>query len=239
MAMNNFTFNGVDSVSYGLYVSGDKTFNSAEKDYTKVSVPGRNGDLLYFNNRYKNVNLSYRGVVICDYEAHTEEIRSWLLSADGYCRLEDSYHPNEFRMAAFAGPIDFNTYMLNAGETTIMFDCKPERWLKSGEQWLSIETGNRIINNPTKFSAKPIIRVYGYGRFVIGNETVEITNPGESSAYIDIDCEIQDCYEGTINQNKYVIISNNWPVLKPGSNGVTILDSEITKIQIKPRWWTL
>ena len=130
---NSITFNGKNSLDFGLYVSGDKTFNSPEKDYTKVSVPGRSGDLIIFNDRYKNTNVVYNAVLIEDYFENTEKIREWLLSPNGYCRLEDTYHPDEFRLACFSGPIDFDTVLLEAGSVTLTFDCKPQRFLKSAE----------------------------------------------------------------------------------------------------------
>lgn len=245
MALNNFVFNGVDSTSLGLYVSGDKTFNSAEKEYTKVSIPGRSGDLLQINNRFKNVELEYQGIVIENYADNTEAIRAWLLSPEGYCRLEDSYHPNEYRMAYFAGPIDFESYLLSAGEATFMFDCKPQRWLKSGEIWLSVDAENsltRTIVNPTLFEAKPIIRVWGTGSFMINDSEVKISD-STTGTYTDIDCDIQDCYEGSFNKNRFVSVigyKSKWPSLKPGSNNIAINEnSDITKIQILPRWWTI
>ena len=78
MAINSITFNGQNSLDYGLYVSGNQTFNSAEKDYSKVSVPGRSGDLLVFNNRYKNVSLNYNAILIENYEENAERVRAWL-----------------------------------------------------------------------------------------------------------------------------------------------------------------
>ncbi len=241
MAVNKFTFNGVDSSAHGLYISGNQTFNSAEKDYTKVSVPGRSGDLLLFNNRYKNVNLNYDVVLFDDseteagYRQRAAEIRSWLLSADGYCRLEDTYHPDEFRMASFDGPIDLDTMLLIAGTTTLTFDCKPQRWLKSGENTTTYNSSG-TITNPTMFVAKPLIRVYGYGELYIGTSHLTIS---EFSPYIDLDCEIMDCYNGTDNCNDKVIIQNyKWPELKPGQTSISFTTG-ITKIEIKPRWWTL
>ena len=50
-------YNGIDLRQYGLYVSGDKTFNAPKKEYTKVSIPGRSGDLVISNGRYSNVPL--------------------------------------------------------------------------------------------------------------------------------------------------------------------------------------
>ena len=238
MAINSITFNGQNSLDYGLYVSGNQTFNSAEKDYSKVSVPGRSGDLLVFNNRYKNVNLNYDAILIENYEENAERVRAWLLSADGYCRLEDTYHLNEFRMASFSGPIDFDSKMLEAGETTLTFDCKPQRWLKSGEQKILLTPdNNRSIINPTLFEAKPLLRVYGTGQLQVGTGVININTSG--TEYIDVDCDIMDCYEGSINRNRNVTISK-WPTFTPGNNIIVFPnDSNITKVCITPRWWTL
>lgn len=234
MGVNSITFNGVNSLTYDMYVSGNQTFNSAAKEYEKVSVPGRSGDLLLFNKRFQNVDVNYDAIIIKDYDNNTDAIRSWLLSADGYCRLEDTYHPNEYRMASFAGPVNFDTIMLEAGQTTLTFNCKPQRWLKSGEINQNF-TSSGTISNPTLFEAKPLLRVYGTGTVTIGSSQITITTAGTS--YIDIDCEIQDCYEGSINRNGNVTISK-WPTLVPGNNGIT-LGTGITKVQIIPRWWKL
>lgn len=238
MEINSITFNGQNSLDYGLYVSGNQTFNSAEKDYSKVSVPGRSGDLLVFNKRYKNVNVNYDAILIENYEENAERVRSWLLSADGYCRLEDTYHQNEFRIASFSGPIDFDTKMLEAGETTLTFDCKPQRWLKSGEQKIIVTPdNNRSVLNPTLFESKPLIRIYGTGQIFIGTGNITINAAG--SEYIDIDCDIMDCYEGLLNRNGNVTISK-WPEFTPGNNSIVFSsDSNITKVCITPRWWTL
>lgn len=170
MEVNSFphsiTFNGKNSLEFSLYVSGDKTFNSPEKDYTKVSVPGRSGDLVISNNRYKNVNVVYAGIIIDDYSNNVEKIRDWLLSPNGYCRLEDTYHPDEFRLAYFSGPIDFDTLLLEAGSVSLTFDCKPQRFLKSAENIHDYTyvtdydlQDEVLINNPTSQISKPLIQI--------------------------------------------------------------------------------
>lgn len=246
MEINSITFNGKNSLDFGLYVSGNQTFNSAEKDYSKVSVPGRSGDLLLFNNRYKNVNVNYDAILIEDYEKNAEKVRSWLLSANGYCRLEDTYHPDEFRMASFSGPVDFDTKMLEAGETTLTFDCKPQRWLKSGENWISCEYGpsgfTATLSNPTLFESKPLIKLEGYGTIEIGTGIIEIRGDIiDVPTTIYVNCETMNCFyydnnsEVPKNANKYVIISK-WPTLLPGD---TYVHSNTVGFHIQPRWWTL
>lgn len=84
-------------------------------------------------------------------------------------------------------------------------------------------------------TAKPLIRVYGKGIVQIGKQTIEILKA--PTEYIDIDCDIQDCFEGTVNRNSYVSLTD-FPVLGPGSNGIT-LGTGITKVEITPRWWIL
>lgn len=246
MEINSITFNGKNSLDFGLYVSGNQTFNSAEKDYSKVSVPGRSGDLLLFNNRYKNVNVNYDAILIEDYEKNAEKVRSWLLSANGYCRLEDTYHPDEFRMASFSGPVDFDTKMLEAGETTLTFDCKPQRWLKSGENWIDCEIGpsglTATLSNPTLFESKPLIKLEGCGTIEIGTGIIEIRGDIiDVPTTIYVDCETMNCFyydnnlEVPKNANKYVIISK-WPTLSPGD---TYVHSNNVGFRIQPRWWTL
>lgn len=259
MEVNSITFNGVNSLDYGLYVSGNATFSSAEKDYSKVSVPGRDGDLLISNNRYKNVNVQYPAVIFKDLEENTMKVRNWLMSTNGYCRLEDTYHPDEYRLGVFSGPVDFATALFEVGTTTLRFDCKPQRWLKSGEQVHSYNNPDNCsvvqhLNNPTMFPSKPLIRVY-YGddfpydaTIEIGTGILVVAKPkGEeyettSNDYIDIDCELMDCYTGTINRNDLVTVGR-WPTLTPGTNGITfptqLDEGGLSKVEIIPRWWIL
>ena len=67
---------------------------------------------------------------------------------------------------------------------------------------------------------------------------MEITS---ASSYTDIDCDICECYRGSLadNRNSYVkLLSGSFPTLKAGTSGVT-LGSGITRIVITPRWWKL
>ena len=232
---NYFTFNGNDSRDYGVYISGDGVFDSPEKEYETISIPGRDGDFLGIERRMGNVDIRYPAFVYSNFDNNLAALRSMLLAADGYCRLEDSYHPNEFRKAFFRGPIEvMPTSMKDAGKFDITFEAKPQRWLKSGETAIEITSSGTDINNPTSFPSRPLIRVYGYGEFYIGSDRITIT---QSYSYIDIDCEMMDCYRGTINCNDLVSFqSNDFPTLKPGDTGITFPNT-ITKIVITPRWF--
>lgn len=138
------TYNGVDLSTFGLYVSGNKTFDAPERDVDKVEVPGRSGDLIFDNGRFKNVELHYEYCFIAsntsDFDTKFSELKNFLLSDPGYHRLEDTYHPDEYRMAAFLGPIEVSMdASLEIGTFDLVFDCKPQRYLKSGEEWTDLE----------------------------------------------------------------------------------------------------
>ena len=222
--MTRFYFNGKSCREFGIYVSGSGTFNAPELDVTSYEIPGRNGDLVISNNRYKNIQVVYAA-----------KARAWLLKPEGYCRLSDDYNPHEFRLARFVGPIDFDMRFMNrGGECALAFDCKPQRFLFSGEEKREFEEPSTIWNE-TAFDAKPLITVYGSGagQITIGDTTVSFS---DISDYVTLDCDIQDAYKGI--QNKNSTMTGSFPVLHPGENLVTF-SGGVTKIEIIPRWWSL
>lgn len=128
-------FDGVDLVDFGVTLSGVGTYNAPERDIEYVSVPGRNGDIILDNGRYNNISVTYPVNIETHLPAKARALSEFLMSHKGYFRLEDSYHPDEFRMAQFAGPIDIDSTGRHNryGTTSLTFNCMPQRFLKSGE----------------------------------------------------------------------------------------------------------
>ena len=232
---NYFFFNNTDSRDFGVYISGQGTFAAPARSYDPLQIPGRNGDLLGIGSRLENVSLTYPAFICHDFKRNMAAFRAFLLSHEGYFRLQDSYHPDEYRMAYYQGPFEADVVSKNdAGNFDVTFICKPQRYLASGEEKMKFVSAGSILN-PTDFEARPLIRVYGTGTVGWGSHTITITS---ASTYTDIDSELMDCFKGTSNRNQYVQFSNNdFPVLKPGGNGITL--SGVTKVEIIPRWWTV
>lgn len=233
--MTRFYFDGKSCRDFGIYVSGSGTYNAPELDVTTYEIPGKNGDLVISNGRYKNIIVPYPAFIRNDFRHNAERARAWLLSPRGYRRLSDDYHPHEFRLARFAGPIDFDMRFMNrSGECTLNFDCKPQRFLTSGEEKRTFSASSSLWND-TLFDAKPLITVYGSGsgQITIGDTTVSFSDIAD---YVVLDCEIQDAYKGTLNKNS--TMTGSFPVLHPGNNIVSF-SGGVTKIEIIPRWWTL
>lgn len=231
-------FDGVPSDSFGLYVGSVASDNAPERDIETVVVPGRNGTLTIDNGRFGNIEIPYTAFIRRNFEENIAAARAFYCSRVGYKRLEDSAHPDEFRMARYVSGMDVTpSQMRKQGYFTLTFDAMPQRFLKSGEQTTKYTVNGNIFNR-TRFDSKPMLRVYGVGTFGVGSETITILdNP---FAYIDIDCETMDAYNGATNCNSYVRLnSGEFPVLAAnGATGVA-LGTGITEIDITPRWYTI
>lgn len=178
MAVNSITFGGVNSADYGIYIGGEGTFNAPVRDVEMVEVPGRNGNLIIDNGRFENIEVKYTAINqepnLATFRTTLAAFRNALASQKGYQRLMDTFHPDEFRMATLKdgieiNPIDYNT----ASEFEIVFNCKPQRFLTSGEDYVSVASGG-TITNPTLFDSQPRFRVRGYGNIVVNGETTKI-----------------------------------------------------------------
>ena len=118
----------------------------------------------------------------------------------------------------------------------MQFNCKPQRFLKSGEIGTRY-TESVTLFNPTRFPSKPLIRVYGSGILGVGSGTITIAN--HELDYIDLDFDLGDAFYDGANANAYVTLSgDDYPELDVGRTGIT-LGQGITAIEVYPRWWTL
>ena len=247
---NYLVIDGRNSMDFGVYISGAGTYKAPERNYEEIEIPGRNGVFLFDFGNYKNVDVSYEAFIAeqtkyypMNYSRFEENIaafRSFLISRDGYVRIEDTYHPDEFRLGYYNMEFDPDVHQsLMGAQFTITFKCKPQRFLKSGERKLTRGTDfSTNLRNPTNHTATPLIRAYGTGSVTIGSRTIVISR---ANSYTDIDTELQEAYKDTLatSCNDKIILSNGeFPVLKPGLNTVSTA-ATITRLEITPRWWTV
>lgn len=232
---NYLIFDGVDCRDYGVYISGQGTFSAPARAYEMRDIPGRHGALIGYDAHLQNQELTYQAFVYADFRNAIGGFRNMLLSKMGYKRLIDTYHPDEYRLACYTGPFEPDVLNDNrAGSFELTFNCKPQRYLLSGENVLTMTSGGTIYN-PTLFDAQPLIRVYGHGSLRIGaNNGFDIDQ--HEWPYIDIDCAMMEAYYGSVSANQKVFpFDNDFPALPPGSTAITF--TGITKVEITPRWW--
>lgn len=234
---NYFSFNSVSSLTLGIQISGSGTYNSPERAIERISVPGRNGDLIRDLGKFNNVIIQYPAFIFGHFPNRSSDFRNVMLKDPFYHRLEDSYHPDEFRMASYAGPFESDPLQNKSGNFTISFNCKPQRFLKSGESKIDLKT-ETILNNPTFQTSLPLIVVLsGTGEININGE---IVNLKKNENGVVIDCDIQEAYSknGNLNLNGDLeLTTGSYPILIPGINSILIPES--MNSYIIPRWWRL
>ena len=172
-----FTFDGESSADYGVYITGTGVFNAPERSVEMIDIPSRNGAYALDRGRFENIEVTYNVGIVDDNEAdfadRVSDFRNWLCSKVGYCRLEDEYNPNEYRMALFSSGVEIDHDLLIAGEAEITFNCKPQRWLKSGETAVTVADGG-TVDNPTLFDSSPLLEVYGSGEINIDEQKITV-----------------------------------------------------------------
>lgn len=250
---------GRDLADFGVYISGNGTYNAPARDVKSVAIPGRNGELTLDNGRFKNVTVKYPAFIVEDFGRNVDALRDFLGTLRGYSRLEDTYHPDEYRMARVSGaftakPVD----KLVAGKFDLSFDCMPQRWLKSGEELIQGDgvsgmAGSMTILNPTQQDALPIIRLVMDShatKVVLNVNDVQLTMNAPSTLQpILVDSEMQEVYGETnqANLNSYLTLDDDvFPTLQPGLNTITYTPSPTggywpggCYVSVYPKWWCL
>lgn len=228
------TFGNISLSDYGCYFSGNQLFRKPQKEVDYYSVIGKNGDLSISRDRYSNITRPINCYITKDFIDNYNNLINILSSLEGYQRFESTEEPDVYMMAQFSNEIQPELWQHNErGTFTLEFNFKPQKWLKSGENAIEITNINSIYN-PTQQKALPLIEVEGTGSLQINDSILTLaTNTSTTS----IDCETQNCYEGTINRNGDLTISNGFPTLISGEN--TIVISGFTKVLLYPKWWRL
>lgn len=269
--LNKLTFDGVDSSSFGVFISGEGAFDAPARRGEMISIPGRNGSLFMDEGVFENIVVEYPAFIGTSYRelfrTTLGDFRSALTSRGNYKRLTDTYHPDEFRLGVYREGLEVDPqYLTRAGGFTLKFDCKPQRFLVSGED-PQIFTENGSITNPTLFESSPILEVNGNGMIAIGpymfvvknndsiiiidTEIMEAYRPAGEIVYltdengdiieddIGLDIEVIDGPMFPPNMNSYVEFVNSvMPKIPPGEVPIH-MSSSIIALTIIPRWWRL
>lgn len=261
--MSTLVFNGQNAKKFGLTVERLPEAVHPERRGYAYQIAGRNGKRRRENGTFENYDQPYE-VWFRDFSTKrdvyqiTDDIAAWLLGSSGYCRLEDTYEPDVFRMACFAGPLNCKAALRHYGRATLVFDCQPERYLRTGEKAVTLFENvdlsstisrNKSIVNPYVVSARPLIRLTGRGQIRLMSEgpdphtpMTDITIQLESE---DVTIEI-DCDSYAVQTPSRITYHTTYPVLPslfPGTNlfaltNVGVSDpGYVTKLEIIPRWW--
>jgi phage-related protein len=245
-----------------VFVDGSLSYNRPLKNIESIAVPGRNGNLIIDYGTWQNVVITYPCYMIADdvddFDTKYSALVNRLAGISGYVRLTDridGVDPSHYRLAR---PIVPQTVTLKDVDRkaffNLSFDCKPQRFLRSGDSIEGINAGGSLtLTNPTQNTARPKITVNlgsaESGTVQIGDTTITVSGiPTMESHVVEIDCETMQCYtkipnQGWINRNKNVSFSSNdFPTLPPGDTTITVpaaASGGAARVIITPHWWEL
>ena len=261
--MSSFVFNGKSSRDFCLNVDQLPAPVHPARRGDPYRIAGCNGTEYQEDGTYENYTQPFK-IWFRDFVSNRDvyqisnDIATWLLCSRNFCRFEDTYEPEYFRMARFAGPLNIEAVLRKYGRTTLEFEFKPERYLKSGEQ--QVKGSNSIeLSNPTGQIARPRIKMQGVGKTtLVCNAVYEGTMEhhlaidvdfGSSGSTITID---SNTYKATFanGSDAYGALSRSGskypslPQLYRGVNHIGQVDDvttegRISSIEIVPRWWTV
>ena len=236
MLNETFYLDGIDARSAGIQLQAPIEFSEAVPVVEAQTIPGRNGDLIWETGSYENRSGSASCFCLqSDVEKAISSAGRFLMGKKGYRRLETSDDPDHYWMARVENSPRIEQRLRTLAPFEIGFDCKPQRFVKSGENPIVFTSGGSLFNQYGQI-ALPFITLYGQGagRLTIGDCVVEV-KALNGSLYLDSDT--QNAYNNNGNQNLN-INAPAFPVLGDGEIKVAF-SGGIERVEIVPRWWEL
>lgn len=239
----SFTYKGKCSDVMGFNVTKRNVYNAPAFDINAVEVPGRSGDILISQNRYKNKTISYQGFMkAADFPGSSQgerlafglrQLKAWLCSDVDYHDLKDTYDLGFTRHAFISGETSISDILdrPDGAELTITFNCEPFIYKDTEPIELSIEGGTY---NPFAFDASPRLEITmtAAGSLTVGDSTWNISTYSGTLIY-----DSMDWYDSSALKNS-LVTGDGFPVLKPGKNNISWTGG-ISGVKVYPRFRTL
>lgn len=236
MLNETFYLDGVNAQSAGIYLQKPIVFSESVPNVESKTIPGRNGALIFDTGSYENRSGSASCFCLQeDVEAAISSAGRFLMGGHGYRRLETSDDPDHYWMARVKNSPQIEMRLRVLAPFNIVFDCKPQRFVKSGENKTSF-TASGSISNQYGQTALPLITLYGNGTgtLTIGDCVVEVKN---MDRVLYLDSDTQNAYNDDGNQNMN-INAPSFPTLPDGETRIAF-SGGINRVEIVPRWWEL
>ena len=236
MLNETFYLDGIDARFAGIQLQAPIEFSEAVPVVEAQTIPGRNGDLIWETGSYENRSGS--APCFClqkDVEKAISSAGRFLMGKKGYRRLETSDDPDHYWLARVENSPQIAMRLRTLAPFEIGFDCKPQRFVKAGENAVIFESNGSLFNQYGQI-ALPFITLYGQGagRLTIGDFFVDVKALNRT---LYLDSDTQNAYNDSGNQNLN-INAPVFPVLGDGEIPIAF-SGGIERVEIMPRWWEL
>lgn len=236
MLNETFYLDGIDASSAGIRLQAPIAFGKAVPIIETQAIPGRNGNFVFETGSYENrVGSASCFCLQEDVETAISSAGRFLMSKKGYRRLETSDDQNHYWMALVKNSPQIEMRLRVLAPFEIEFDCKPQRFVKSGENSV-VFTESGSLSNQYGQTALPLITLYGNGTgtITIGRCVVDVKN---LDGVLYLDSDTQNAYNNNGNQNMN-INAPTFPTLPDGETQIAF-SGGIERVEIVPRWWEL
>ena len=236
MLNETFYLDGIDARSAGIQLQAPIEFSEAVPVVEAQTIHGRNGDLIWETGSYENRSGSASCFCLQkDVEKAISSAGRFLMGKKGYRRLETSDDPDHYWMARIENSPQIAMRLRTLSPFEIGFDCKPQRFVKTGENPIVFTEIGSLFNQYGQV-ALPFITLYGQGAgsLTIGDCVVEVN---ALDGTLCLDSDTQNAYNDSGNQNLN-INAPVFPVLGDGEIPIAF-SGGIESVEIVPRWWEL
>lgn len=225
-----FTWNGVKSTMYGLYVTEQPDIIVPAERATFKSVAARSGSLTILEapDVYDDFILAIECTVSDLSKIH--EIGGWLRGS-GQLELPD--HPGGHYIARVVNQIEFAKVM--RGRTnrsfTVTFRCHPF-WHADGVPDIVQTVSTFSVTNPGNIPSEPVITIEGNGdiSLVVGLTIIDLEGVEGS---ITIDTPLMEAYNETESLNEKMV--GDFPTIPPGDVWIST-NGNVIRVTVKPNW---
>lgn len=220
------------------YIASSPHIIRATRKMSITPIPGTNREHIEMEDAWEPYDQPYSLFIGDGSEDSIQQAANAValkLYKTGWQILEDDYEPYIYRLAYFQGPFDIENRYTRLGRFNINFRCRAERYLKEGNDPVSVNNGD-TITNPTANNSKPLIHITGSGdgTLTIQGQTISLT---DLTDYINIDSDTMDCYrQPSENMNSHM--TGAFPVLFSGDNNISF-NGGIATVTITPRFYVI
>lgn len=140
---DSFTFDGKNSADFGLLMASDPEAIHPARRGESSQIVGRNGVFVREDGSYDTYMQTYDVMLDSQSDgvyARSRAIANWLLGSRGFCRLEDTFEPDVFKLARYAKQLSVENRLTRFGRSKIALEVQPQRYLKVGETEISVES---------------------------------------------------------------------------------------------------
>lgn len=240
--MNNwFSWNGQNSLEYGIRVTRQPELTIAQERVTWEKVTGRSGSVTMLEGESVYDDITMSAECMIDDLTALGEAMAWL---QGKGMLGLPIRPGGYYIGRLSQQISL-ARVITAREDrrfTLVWRCEPFFYLTPDEDIELTEAG-RVVN-PSVIPSQPRITVYGTGDVILvtGGTVVGLTGLTDG---IILDSELVDALDLEETQLVNEKVTGEFPVFGAGATNISWEadpageGGSVTKVVIEPRWRTL